>query len=355
MDVFPCGQNISETIENGIELGQTRDQLSKRVLTQLEDLCKGTLILNGLLYYTTVNLRTAWEIALTHIDTKFMASFLQGLRYIGLRVPEEGQNERLMLKYYGILWRIRKYLKDYYDLVVLENLEAFPHGINQEDTEYNKLLAESIETVCNTRNPIGQTRYYVQKKTAFFIANERYFEITLQLADMYATKYNRLTVYSKEDISSNYSVQIGSAQADIVLWDKPTKIKVITDWRVSIAPSVLNKLSKIIKTNTKITSRHNEYRALMDYLTRTGINFLDLIDFSDESFHDNISKIYDGTKTSCFYDTLMTLHKHFNERSTVFGKFTVRYILIGLREELLEEVLPGRNSEPLISESVFFT
>lgn len=346
---------ISETIENGIEADQTREQLSRRVLTQLEDLCKGTLILNGLRYYVAVSLRTAWEMALMRIDTKFLASFLQGLRYIDLRVPEEGQNERLMLKYYGFLWRIRKYLKDFYDLTVLENLEKFPYNLNQEDAEYNQLLADSIETVHNTRNAIGQTRYYVQKKTAFYVLGERYFEITLQLADMYATKFNRLTVYSKEDVSSNYSIQIGYAQADIVLLDKPTKIKVITDWRVSIAPTVLNKLSKVIKCNTRITSKYNEYRALMDFLTKTGINLLDFIDFSDDRFNEKLSEVYEGIKTNSYLESLTVLHTLFNEKSTTFGKYTVRYALIGLREELLQDLLPISSSDALNSECVFLS
>lgn len=197
-------ENISEAIETGVILNSSRDKISRRILTELDDLCNGTLMLNGLRYYKTIKLRVAWELALTSIDTKFLSAFSQGLKYIGLRVPEDGQYERLMLKYYDFLWKIRKYLQDIHNLTVLENLERFPLDINDEDEEYNKILAASIETVANNQEPIGRNRYYVQKKTAFYINSERYFEITLQLADKYATKYNRLTVYSKKDISSNY-------------------------------------------------------------------------------------------------------------------------------------------------------
>lgn len=332
--------NISETIITGVEFGQTREQISRRLLTQLEDVCVGTLILNGLLWYTNVNLRTAWELAIMSVDTQFLAAFLQGLRYIGLRVPEDGQNERLMLKYYGFLWRIRKYLNDYHGLFVLENLEAFPQKPNEEDEEYNKLLAQAIDSACHQRATPGLTRYYVQKKTAFYIQSERYFEITLQLADMFATKYNRLTVYSKLDISTNYSIQVGYVQADIILFDRPTKIKVITDWRVSIAPAVLNKLSKIVRCNTRISANYNEYGAIMDVLTRTGANLLDIIDFRDEMFRAVLEKIYSDVKTDHYAATLTTLHERFGEKSTTFGRYTVRYALISLREELLEDLLP---------------
>lgn len=119
-------ESISEAIQTGTLLHDTRDRISRKILTELEDLCEGTLLLNGLRYYGSVSLRTAWELALLDIKTKFLATFLQGLRYIGLRVPEEGQYERLMLKYYGFLWKIRAYLREFHGLALLNNLEKIP-------------------------------------------------------------------------------------------------------------------------------------------------------------------------------------------------------------------------------------
>ena len=61
------------------------------------------------------------------------------------------------------------------------------------------------------------------------------------------------------DISSNYSIQLGFEEVDLILWDVPSKIKVVTNWRVSIEPSSLNKLAQIIGQETKISGRFNEY------------------------------------------------------------------------------------------------
>lgn len=348
-------ENISEAIDTGTVLNYSRDKISRKILTELEDLCKATLLLNGLRYYDAINLRVAWELALMNIGTKFLSTFLQGLRYIGLRVPEEGQYERLMLKYYGFLWKIRNYLKEVHQLTVLRNLEDFPQETNDEDEEYNKLLAASIESVPNTFNPIRQNRYYVQKKIPFYVGTERYFEITLQLADKYATKYNRLTVYSKIDISSNYSIQVGYAEPEILLWEKPSKIKVITNWRVSIQPAALNKLSKIVRVDKTLSSKYKEYIALMDFLTQSGINLLDFIDLRDERFYELINLIYGRTNTQNFKEVLLSLHNNFNENSTVFGKNTVRYAIIKLREELLEDLLPWDNGEALNSYLVYLS
>lgn len=346
---------IEKEIEIGIIEKDTRDNLSQRILVKFKDLCEATLILNSIHLYGAGSLRVAWEVALTDIETKFLAIFLQGLRYIGIRVPDDGQYERLMLKYYGFLWRIRKYLKDIHGISVLGNLEAFPLEINDEDREYNQRIAYAIEKVKGTDNLVGQNRYYVQKKTPFYVGNERYFEITLQLADKYATKYNRLTVYSKEDISSNYSIQVGCTETEVLFWEKPSKIKVVTDWRVSIEPSVLNKLARIICVEAKITSRHNEYEAFMSFLTQTGINLVDLIDFQDERFENCINKIYGKTKTYNYKVVLETLHKKFSRKSSTFGRNTVRYVLMRLKEELAEAVFPKNSEEILKSNNVYLS
>ncbi len=348
-------ENISEAIETGNLLNQSRDKMSRKILTELNDLCRGTLILNALRYYESTNLRVAWEMALLNIETKFLATFLQGLRYIGLRVPEDGQYERLMLKYYNFLWKIRDYLQKTFDLRVLSNLEEFPRRINKEDEEYNQLLAEAIEKVVHTSNPINYNRYYVQKKNTFYVDRERYFEITLQLADKYATKYNRVTVYTKKDISTNYSIQIGCAETDILLWDNLSKIRVVTDWRVSIEPASLNKLAKILKYSPKISGRHGEFVSLMNFLTKSGINLLDFIDMGDKEFNYLLQELYKDTNTSNYKDVLLKLHHQFGQKANTFGAHVIRYAIIQLREDLLEDLIPETLDDALKSEDVYLS
>lgn len=348
-------ENISEAIEQGYMFNYTRDKMSQKILTELNDLCRGTILLNALQFYESANLRVGWEIALENIGTKFLATFLQGLRYIGLRVPEEGQYERLMLKYYEFLWKIRDFLQKTYNLSVLNNLEKFPRKINKEDIVYNQLLSLAIESVVNTKNPIRYNRYYIQKKTPFYVGRERYFEITLQLADKYATKYNRITAYSKKDISTNYSVQVGYVETDIKLWDNISKIKVITDWRVSIDPASLNKLAKIVKHRLKINGKHGEYISLMQFLTYSGINLLDFVDMSDDKFNAIINNIYKETNTSGFKDVLIKLHHSFGQKSTTLGNYVIRYAIIHLREDLLDDLIPNGMYDSLRSEEVYLS
>jgi hypothetical protein len=280
-------EQITESLDRMDILNATRDDVSKRILTQLNDLCTATLLLNAMASgLEKANLQLAWERSLLNIETKYLGTFLKGLRYIDNRIPDEGQSERLILKYYNFLWQIRKFMREHYGMSILNNLEKFPIKIDELDKEYYDLVASAINSIDISPRAVSMSRFYVQKKVPFFVGTERFYEVVLQLASVYATKYNRVTVYTKENISTSYSVQIAYVDATINLWDITSKIKVITNWKVSIGPRCLNKLGKILKVQTKINSKYGEYIELMNFLTKTGMNFLDLIDLQEFDFYE---------------------------------------------------------------------
>ncbi len=334
----------------------SRDNVSRRIVNGLYDLCYAVLVLNSInLGYTSVNERLAWELSQFNIETKYLSNFLKGLKYIGSRIPDEGQSERLMLKYYSYLWEIRRFLKKIFNITVLGNLEAFPLHIDTLDTEYYEMVASSIaETDLSPKN-LRTSRYYIQKKTPFFVNGERYFEITLQLAGLYATKFNRITVYTKQNISTNYSIQIAYSNAEINLWGAKSKIKVVTNWKVSIDPSCLNKLGKILNMNMKLSKNYGEYNSLMDFLTKTGMNLFDLINFHQERFQNVLNQIYSGTNTNIFKDVFIKLRREYSLSSHKEGKHTIRYILLNLREELLESILPNAFDKKCLTDDLYIT
>lgn len=334
-------EQITESLDRMDILNVTRDDVSKRILTQLNDLCTATLLLNAIASgFEKANLQLAWERSLLNIETKYLGTFLKGLRYIDNRIPDKGQSERLMLKYYNFLWQIRKFMREHYGMSILSNLEKFPIKIDELDKEYYDLVASAINSIDLSLRAVSMSRFYVQKKAPFFVGTERYYEVVLQLASVYATKYNRVTVYTKENISTSYSVQIAYVDATINLWDITSKIKVITNWKVSIEPRCLNKLGKILKVQTKLNSKYGEYIELMNFLTKTGMNFLDLIDLQEFDFYELVNSIYRDTNTSVFKEILLILRKRFCKASKETGRNVIRYLLLNLREETLNNVLP---------------
>lgn len=349
-------EDISLEIDRINEDNKSRDKISRRIVNGLYDLCYAVLVLNAIdLGHTDVNERLAWELSQFNIGTKYLTNFLKGLKYIGSRIPDEGQSERLMLKYYSYLWEIRRYLKFSVNITVLQNLEKFPLHTDTLDTEYHEMVAASISNSDLSPISVRTSRYYIQKKTPFFVNGERYFEMTLQLAGLYATKFNRITVYTKQNISTNYSIQIAYINAEINLWGAKSNIKIITNWKVSIDPSCLNKLGKILKTNIKLNKNYGEYNSLMDFLTKTGMNLFDLINLQEYSFEDILQQIYSKTSTDIFKKIIVKLRKDYSFSSSKKGKHTIRYLLLNLREEVLESVLPSTFDNKYLSDDLFIT
>ena len=349
-------EDVSLEIDRIKNDNKLRDNISRRIVNGLYDLCYAVLILNAInLGYTDVNERLAWELSQFNIGTKYLTNFLKGLKYIGSRIPDEGQSERLMLKYYSYLWEIRRFMKINFNIVVLANLEEFPLHTDTLDAEYYEMVASSIAAIdLSPKNP-STSRYYIQKKTPFFVNGERYFEITLQLAGLYATKFNRITVYTKQNISTNYSIQIAYASAEINLWGAKSNIKVVTNWKVSIDPSCLNRIGKILKINIKLSKKHGEYITLMDFLTKTGMNLFDLINLQEESFKNTLRLIYNKTNTHVFEDVFLELRRDYSLSSQKKGKHTIRYILLNLREEILESVLPNSFDSKYLTDDLYIT
>lgn len=150
--IAACDKEITESIDRLEAVNDTRDGVSQRIFTRLEDLCASTLLLNALnAGFENASLPLAWERSILSIETKYLGTFLKGLKYIGKRIPDDGQSERLMLKYYDFLWQIRKSLHEKYGMSVLCNLEKFPLHIDQIDQQYYEQAAKAVESVASTR------------------------------------------------------------------------------------------------------------------------------------------------------------------------------------------------------------
>lgn len=352
---FQCNE-ISDLIETSYNNPQGRDGVSRRIVRNLYDLCYATLILNAYKNgYTNVSEKLAWEISQLRVDTRYLCNFLRGLKYIDRRIPKEGQAERLMLKYYNYLWEIRRFMRRNYNKSILENLEKFPLELDTVDLEYYEKVAKQIENIDLTSKNVRVSRYYVQKIIPFFVNGERYYEITLQLAGVYSTKYNKVTVYSKMTITTYYSIQIAYTETVIDLWGVQNSIKVLNDWRVAIDPSCLNKLAKMLLKSTKINRNYREYVNLMEFLTETGMNLFELINMRKERFSQIYNRVFGTTNTHDFGDVLIQIRREYSKSSCKVGKNTIGYALMYMRDEVLEVLLPNEFYKKCISNELLIS
>ena len=109
-----------------------RGLLSQNILAQLRNFVE---YIAGKVYSRGVDIdpnnyekkKEAWEFIKTQGKLRFLSKFHAMLQKSVLHYTiDEGGSERLMLKYYEYLLKIKVFLKDIYNLDVLENINEFP-------------------------------------------------------------------------------------------------------------------------------------------------------------------------------------------------------------------------------------
>ena len=150
--------------------------------------------------------------ALAYIKTKGQLKFLHRFHKL-LQITashytqDEENSERLMIKYFEYLIRIRKHLKTRFNLEVLQNLESFPLNQDSALLEYYQKISEKILEGPSRRTKSNyDDRYYIQKVKPFFVGLEIYYEVTFTRAIDKASKFDRTIAFTKMEIPHNLSL-----------------------------------------------------------------------------------------------------------------------------------------------------
>ena len=107
--------------------------------------------------------------------------------------------------------------------------------------------------------------------------------------------------------------------------------------------------------HTKLNRNYGEYVKLMDFLTNTEMNLLQIINLSDEGFNNVYESIYASTKTDDFGKVILKIRKNYAKSSNKMGRYTIRYVLLNLREEILEVLLPNQYNKRQLSDELYIT
>ena len=257
----------------------------------------------------------------------------------------EENSERLMLKYYEYLIRVKLLLKSEFNLDVLENLHKFPIKTDSHLNEYYEKIAEKInQPNVGRRQSSYKDRYYIQKIKPFFIELDIYYEVTFTRAVDKISKFDRIIAFTKHDILPNYSVRFTISYDSIDILGKNMPIKIIDNWEVSIRPCEINNFAKILGTDRNIGSG-KEYHELMNYLTNTGLNLVELIDFPEYDFtylKQYISKDSQSTQLS----DVLARCRQLTQRNLP-GHIVIRYLLYRLNNRIIKKQYNNVNCELL--------
>ncbi len=165
---------------------------------------------------------------------------------------DEGGSERLMLKYYEYLLRIKVFLKEKYKMDVLKNINDFPLNLDDHLMEYYKQIAVRIVKPSRyaTHNSYND-RAYIQKIKPLFVKHHIFYEVTFTVANDKASKFDRVIAFTSLDLSDNYAVRLSIHNDVIGVLGKVMPIQIIDSWEVSIRPCEVNRFADFLAVTFK--------------------------------------------------------------------------------------------------------
>ncbi|MFA6466769.1 MAG: ATP-dependent RecD-like DNA helicase [Patescibacteria group bacterium] len=318
-----------------------RGLLSQNILSQLRNFVEHISLKvhsNGKdIENTYENIQIANAYVRTRGELKFLSKFHKLLQITASHYTLDTENsERLMLKYYEYLLKIKLYLKDNHNLEVLKNIDSFPINTDTVLQEYYKKIVEKINQSKSTKAENDYDRYYIQKIKPFFVEYKVYYEVTFTAANDKASKFDRVIAFTKFDISHNYAVKLSVSNDTIQILDKNMPIQIIDDWEVSIRPCELNNFASIFLGNRSgIQSNYSEYRNLMTFLTKTGLNLVEFIDSADDYYKKIRSLIIKEAKAVYLFNILDKCREL--TQSNKSGNNVIRYLLYNLNNKIIKQ------------------
>lgn len=144
----------------------------------------------------------------------------------------------------------------------------------------------------------------MQKVKPFFSNQKIYYEVTFTAANANASKFDRVIAFTQHEIVDNYAVKFSIHNDMIRILDKDMSVLVIDGYEVSIRPCEWDNLSEIFGPRVKHSTKSNEYRELMRYLSVVRMSLTELVS-SDQDYYDFIKrKITARAQSVKIYETL---------------------------------------------------
>lgn len=328
--------------------GNERGLLSQAILAQLRNFVEHIMLkiyANGTdIENNYPNICDAIDYVKTQGKLKFLRRFHDYLQIVASHYTlDEENSERLMLKYYEYLLKIKDFLKTRYSLDVLGNIDKFPINTDLSLMEYYEKIADKIDQCGKLDSDYAANdRFYIQKVKPFFIRHKIYYEVTFTPANEKASKFDRIIAFTALDISHNYATKLYYIGDTIDILGKTMPIYIVVKWETSIRPCELNNFAWIMGIDLEIKSGHSEYRRLMQFLTETGFTLVELLDFPDVNFQSVKQQIVPSTNADHFFDVLERCRDIVH--SSGAGSNILRYLLYHLNNKVIKDQWDGSNN-----------
>ena len=345
-------QSADEVICRNIEsLAGQRALLSQNVLSQLRNLVEGVAVRLHTGSPDAEFNYAAVEPGLAFVRSKakfnFLGKFHKLIQKSASHYTLDGDaSERLMLKYYEYLHRIRSLLRDNCRIAVLANLEAFPVDLDPSLREYHEKIAARIQAARSTpRDSSVRARYYIHKTRPFFVGGRIYYEVTFYRAVNKVSKFDRIIGFTDIDMTDKYAAMLTLRRDSIAVLDQTMPITIIRSWQVSIRPCEFRNFANLLDISIDVHTNSAEYRFLMRGLTAGSGSLLDLIDMRDDKYAAVRARGTAGvTKPQIF---LVLDEARRVVRSAAPGHNVLRYLMLRMHNQILKLQYYGEGCGPL--------
>lgn len=346
-------RSVDEAICRNIEaLGEKRDLLSQNILAQLRNLVEAIAVRLETRDGNAEFSFDATHTALAYVGSagkqvNFLYRFHKLIQISASHYTVDGDaSERLMLKYYEYLLRVRAVLWDVCGIRALASLEAFPIDLDPSLREYHEKIAVRIESVRRLPSVEGAgKRYYIHKTRPFFVDGRIYYEVTFYRAVNKVSKFDRIIAFTDIDISDKYAAMLTLHGDKIDVIGQTMPITIIRDWEVSIRPCEFDNFARLFGISTDVRTGTAEYRYVMRNLTLGSGSLLDLMDMPDEKYE---AAKADGTARVSkpqIFPALDEARRIVREKSP--GHNVIRYLMLRMNNQMLKPQYSWSKCRPL--------
>lgn len=328
---------ICQNIES---LAQNRQLLSQNIISQLRNLVEGVAVLiqsgsqDAVFLYDAVG--SAIAFSKSRAKYNFLSRFHGLLQKSASHYTLDGDaSERLMLKYYEYLHRIRNLLEREFGIEVLNNLEEFPVDLDPSLREYHQKIAARIESVRPAKlDRSWRERYYIHKTRPFFVGGKIYYEVTFYRAINKISKFDRVIAFTHIDMTEKYAAMLTLKPDSIEVLEQRMPIVIVREWEVSIRPCEFQNFARLLGRDISVRTGTVEYQYLMRLLTSSSGSLIDLVELSDEQYDSVRADGTSGDKKPQIFPLLDEARRI--TRNGLAGCNVLRYLMLRLHNQTLK-------------------
>lgn len=328
----------ADAISANIEaLRDDRALLAQNILSQLRNLVEGVAVRlhsgsgDGEFHYHLVG--PAMSHVGAHGKLNFLSRFHRLLQISASHYTMAGDpSERLMLKYFDYLVRIRDLASTNLGLTILTNLDDFPIDLDPSLREYHEKIADRIRAGPLTEP--RRDRYYIHAVRPFCLHGRIYYEVTFYAARNKVSKFDRVIGFTDIEINDKYAANLVLQGDSINVLGRTMPITLIRDWEVAIRPCEFDNFGRIFGHQIRSSAGNVEFRNLMQYLTTTSSTLVDIMDMSEKQYAQLRASATDGAKSVQIFPLLDQARQLV--RSAAPGTNVIRYLMLRMKNETIK-------------------